>query len=56
MLLLDDEHHYGHYSLEGVAEMVGFGSRRSFSLWFRRFTGLTAAEYRKLGKTLRPKL
>lgn len=56
MQLLDDERQYGHYSLEGIAEMSGFGSRRSFALWFRRFTGLTAAEYRKLGKSLRPKL
>ncbi len=56
MLMLDDEKAYGHYSIEGIAESVGFRTRNAFTTWFRRFTGLSAAEYRRLGKTLRPKL
>lgn len=56
MLLLDDERHYGNYSIEGIAEAVGFRSRDSFNLWFRRFTDLSAAEYRRLSKHLRPRL
>lgn len=56
MLMLDDEKAYGHYSIEGIAESVGFRTRNAFTTWFRRFTGLSAAEYRRLGKSLRPKL
>lgn len=56
MILLDNEQSYGHYSIEGIAESVGFRTRGSFNLWFRKFTGLSAAEYRKLGKSLRPTL
>ncbi len=49
MRRFDDCRTYGDYSIEGVAESVGFRSRSSFSIWFKRFTGLAAAEYRKLG-------
>lgn len=56
MLMLDDEATYGNYSIEGIAESVGFRTRGSFNTWFRRFTDLSAAEYRRLGKSLRPRL
>lgn len=51
MRRLDDRRAYGDYSIEGIAESVGFRSRSSFSIWFKRFTGLGAAEYRKLGNS-----
>ena len=49
MRRLNDNVTYGHYSIEGIAESVGFRSRSSFTSWFKRFTGLSAAEYRRLG-------
>lgn len=49
MLRLNDTGKYGNYSIEGIAESVGFRSRSSFTSWFKRFTGLGAAEYRQLG-------
>ena len=49
MRRFDDAERYGNYSIEGVAESVGFRSRSTFSTWFKRFTGLGAAEYRRLG-------
>lgn len=49
MRRLDDKAGYGNYSIEGIAESVGFRSRSTFSTWFKRFTGLGAAEYRQLG-------
>lgn len=49
MRRLDDKRQYGDYSIEGIAESVGFRSRSSFSTWFKRFTGLGAAEYRQIG-------
>lgn len=38
---------YRSYSIEGIAESVGFNSRTTFSTNFRRFTGLGIREYRK---------
>lgn len=49
MKRFDNKSKYGDYSIEGIAESVGFRSRSSFSNWFKRFTGLSAAEYRQLG-------
>lgn len=50
MRRLDNHREYGDWSLEGIAESVGFRSRSAFSMWFKRITGLSAAEYRKLGE------
>ena len=43
-----DDPAFNYYSIEGIAESVGFRSRSSFSLWFKKFTGLGASEYRQL--------
>lgn len=51
MRRLDANSPYSYYSVEGIAESVGFRSRSSFSAWFRKFTGLGAAEYRRLSKS-----
>lgn len=51
MRRLDANSEFSYYSVEGIAESVGFRSRSSFSTWFRKFTGLGAAEYRRLSKS-----
>lgn len=48
MARFDNPRRYGHFSIEGIAESVGFRSRSSFTVWFKKFTGLSAAEYRKI--------
>ena len=50
MRRLDSHEEFANYTIEAVAESVGFRSRSSFSAWFRKFTGLSAAEYRSLAK------
>ena len=44
---LDDSEHYGNYTIEGIANSVGFKSRSNFVSTFKRLTGLTPSEYRK---------
>lgn len=41
---------YAGYSVEGIAESVGFASRNTFDSNFKRFTGLGLREYRKVAK------
>ena len=38
---------YGHLTVEGIAQSVGFGSYPNFVTNFKRFTGLTPSAYRK---------
>ncbi len=35
-------------SIEHTTGVVGFGSTRTFQRWFKRYTGLTPCEYRRL--------
>ncbi|MGN1172925.1 MAG: helix-turn-helix domain-containing protein, partial [Muribaculaceae bacterium] len=44
---LDDKEEYGNYTIEGIANSVGFKSRSNFVSTFKRLTGLTPSEYRK---------
>lgn len=45
---IDNVKTYGHWSIEGIAESVGFNSRGAFCAAFKKFTGLGAGEYRKI--------
>lgn len=44
---LGDNEHYGHLSIEGIADSVGFKSRSSFVQAFKRETGLSPSDYQK---------
>ncbi len=48
---INDTQHYGHLSLEAIANSVGFRSRSSFGSAFKRFTGLTPSEYQRMART-----
>lgn len=43
-LLISNEHQ--HFSIEGIAQMVGFGSISTFNTSFKRITGLTPSYFR----------
>lgn len=45
-----DSPQYANWSVEGIAESVGFNSRNTFSTNFRRFTGLGIRAYRQAAK------
>jgi len=47
---MNDADHYGHLSIEGLAQGVGFKSRTSFAAIFKQYTGLTPSEYIKQAK------
>ena len=42
-----DTDNYGQYTLEHIAESVGFKSRSNFSVMFKKITGLTPAQFQK---------
>lgn len=44
---LGDNDTFGNLTVEGIANSVGIASRSTFSLSFKRLTGLTPAEYRR---------
>ncbi len=45
---IDNPREWGDFSTDGIAESVGFNSRSTFQAAFKKNTGLTAAEYRKI--------
>lgn len=45
---IDNKRVYGHYSIEGIADSVGFNSRGAFCAAFKKFIGIGAGEYRKI--------
>ena len=47
---LQDTEHYGQYSVEGIAQSVGYKSRSSFANVFKRITGLSPSVYAKMAK------
>lgn len=44
---LADTEKYGSYTIESIAESLGFNSRSNFSVTFKRITGLTPAQFQK---------
>lgn len=44
---------YGNYTVEGIAQSVGFKSRTNFAANFRRVTGLTPSSYQHMAKNKR---
>lgn len=46
-LRLADTEHYGSYTIEALAETVGFNSRSNFSVTFKKITGLSPAQFQK---------
>ena len=51
---INDPEHYGHLTVEGIAQSVGFGSYPNFVTNFKKFTGLTPNAYRKQRATQSP--
>lgn len=47
---LIDNRRYGHFSVEGIAQSVGFSSRSTFYDTFKKITGLTVGEFRKIAQ------
>lgn len=46
---LCDEDQYGNLTIEAIAEGLGFKSRSNFVTVFKRVTGLTPSDYKKIG-------
>ena len=51
-LRLRDDATYGHMTIEAIALDLGFKSRSNFVTVFKRVTGLTPSEYKKIGKEI----
>lgn len=47
---LNDPEHYSMFTVQGIAQSVGFSSYPNFVTNFKKFTGLTPSAYRKQGK------
>lgn len=45
---LGDRERYGNYTIEGIAQSVGYKSRTSFTLLFKKITGLSPSGYVKM--------
>ena len=48
---INDEAHYGNYTLEDISKSVGFKARSSFIVTFKAFTGMTPSEYQRISKS-----
>ncbi|RRD00977.1 helix-turn-helix domain-containing protein [Prevotella sp. OH937_COT-195] len=46
----NDIENYGNYTIEAIANSVGFKSRSNFTSIFKRVTGLTPSEYQDMAK------
>lgn len=49
-IMMQDHAHYGHLTIEALAQEVGIKSRSTFVLAFRRTTGFTPSEYQNIAK------
>ena len=47
---INDAEHYGQYTIEAIANSVGFRSRTSFVAIFKRIVGLTPSAYQRLAR------
>lgn len=47
---LNDQEHYGDFTIEAIAESVGFKSRTGFARLFKEFTGLTPSVYLRMAR------
>ena len=47
---INDHEHYSQFTVQAIAESVGFGSYPNFVTNFKKFTGLTPSAYRKQGR------
>ena len=47
---INDREHYSQFTVQAIAQSVGFGSYPNFVTNFKKFTGLTPSAYRKQGK------
>lgn len=45
---MNDKDNYGKYTIETIAESVGFKSRSNFTTVFKRITYFTPSEYLKI--------
>ena len=51
---MNDQEHYGNYSVEGIAQSVGYGSRSHFAKLFKAATGVPPSAYMKMCKAGTP--
>ncbi len=51
---INDPEHYGQFTVQAIAQSVGFGSYPNFVTNFKKFTGLTPNAYRKQRATQPP--
>ena len=53
---MNDQEHYGNYSVEGIAQSVGYGSRSHFAKLFKAATGVPPSAYMKMCKAGTPNM
>ena len=51
---MNDQEHYGNYSVEGIAQSVGYNSRSHFAKLFKAATGVPPSAYMKMCKAGTP--
>ena len=51
---MNDQEHYGNYSVEGIAQSVGYNSRSHFAKLFKAATGIPPSAYMRLCKAGTP--